>query len=89
MPGHEQPTSVLPIVGLDVGAIGSMSLFCFGAGGRNFFEHQNKFLILNEIMNFRCQAEVFQVSHHRQYLFVTCNQLSVLSIIVLLLKTNH
>ena len=23
-------------------------------------------------MNFGCQAEVFQIPHHRQYLFVTC-----------------
>jgi len=33
-------------VGRDVGTIGSSSLFSFGSGGRNSFEHQNKFLIL-------------------------------------------
>ncbi len=42
----------------------------FCSGGRNFFEHQNKFLIFEQIMNFGCQAEVFQLPHHRQYLFV-------------------
>jgi len=41
----QRTTRVLPIVGLDVGAIGCVSLFSFGSGGRNFFEHQNKFLI--------------------------------------------
>ena len=39
-------TGVLPIVGLDVGAIGSISLVGFGSGGRNSFEHQNKFFII-------------------------------------------
>jgi len=32
-------------VGLDVGAIGCISLVSLGLGGRNSFEHQNKFLI--------------------------------------------
>jgi len=33
-----RPTRVLPIVGLDIGAFGCISLFGFGSGGRNFFE---------------------------------------------------
>lgn len=43
----------------------------FGSDGRNSFEHQNKFLIFEQIMNSGCQAEVFQLPHHRQYLIVS------------------
>jgi hypothetical protein len=57
-------------VGLGVGAIGSISLVSLGSGGRNSFEHQNKFLIFEQIMNISCQAKVFQLPHHRQYFIV-------------------
>lgn len=56
---HKHTTRVLPIVGLDVGAIGSISLVSFGSGGRNSFKHQNKFFIFEQIMNFGCQRRLF------------------------------
>jgi hypothetical protein len=37
-------TRVLPIVGLDVEAIGCILIISFGSGGRNSFEHKNTFL---------------------------------------------
>ena len=63
-------TRVLPIVGLDVGAIGSGSLSAMVRAGRLLFG----FLLLSSTkvfqLNFGCKAEVFQIPHHRQYLFV-------------------
>jgi hypothetical protein len=64
-------TRILPIVGLDVGAIGSTSLSALGRAGHLLFGFL--FLSSSEVfqLNFGCQAEVFQFPHHRQYLFVS------------------
>jgi hypothetical protein len=42
---NEPLTRVLPIVGLDVGAIGSILLSALVPSDGNSFQHQNKFLI--------------------------------------------
>ena len=43
----------------------------FGSGGKSSFEHQNKFLIYELVMNISYHAQSFQLPHHRQYLFVS------------------
>jgi len=61
-----QATKVLPIMGLDFGAIGSMSLFNLRSGG-----YELGFLLLTS--NFKSKpGSGNAISRHRQYPIVIC-----------------
>jgi hypothetical protein len=66
----EQPTGVLPIVGLDIGAISSRNsvLLCFGL--TNFIELLYFLFIFSQNNRQLFPADGFLISHHRQYLAV-------------------
>lgn len=59
------------IIGTDCQAAAwAANHFSFRSGGRNSFEHKNKFYSLKEILNFICRAKVFQLPQNQQYLSV-------------------
>lgn len=63
---HERTTGVLPIVGPDVGAIGSIALPALVRAKGTLFNIRINFSSLNNKL--RLAGGVFQISHHQQYL---------------------